>query len=94
MQTVALAKAIDGDVAALDIHREYLTQLESRAEAAGIADRIAILVGDMNAPPDRSPLHVAPVAPEYADDAAVVNGFEVLNACFDAALARMRNNFV
>jgi len=50
MQTVALARAIDGEVAALDIHREYLTQLESRAEVAGIADRIAILAGDMNAP--------------------------------------------
>jgi pyruvate/2-oxoglutarate/acetoin dehydrogenase E1 component len=29
------------------------------------------------------------VAPRYADDSPVVNGFEVLNACFDAAFARM-----
>ncbi|HKV09875.1 MAG TPA: thiamine pyrophosphate-dependent enzyme [Thermoanaerobaculia bacterium] len=33
-------------------------------------------------------LAVAPVAPVYAPDAPTVNGFEVLNACFDAALAR------
>lgn len=33
-------------------------------------------------------LLVAPVAPVYAPDAPAVNGFEVLNACFDAALAR------
>jgi pyruvate/2-oxoglutarate/acetoin dehydrogenase E1 component len=33
-------------------------------------------------------LSVAPVAPVYAADAPLVNGFEVLNACFDAALAR------
>lgn len=39
----------------------------------------------------RSPLAVAPVAAVYADDAPVLNGFEVLNACFDEALARMPN---
>ncbi|HEX6863232.1 MAG TPA: transketolase C-terminal domain-containing protein, partial [Thermoanaerobaculia bacterium] len=33
-------------------------------------------------------LLVAPVAPVYAPDAPTVNGFEVLNACFDAALSR------
>ncbi|HEV8631509.1 MAG TPA: transketolase C-terminal domain-containing protein [Thermoanaerobaculia bacterium] len=35
-----------------------------------------------------SPLAVTPVAPHYPADAPVVNGFEVLNACFDAHLAR------
>jgi 2-oxoisovalerate dehydrogenase E1 component len=35
-----------------------------------------------------SALAVPVVAPIYADDAPVVNGFEVLNACFDANLAR------
>ena len=34
-------------------------------------------------------LAVAPVAPVYAAGAAMVNGSEVLNACFDAALARI-----
>jgi len=72
MQTVALAEAIDGDVAALDIHREYLTQLESRAEVAGSAYRIAILAGDMSAPP---------FAPEsfdlvWSEGAAYIMGFE------------------
>ncbi len=37
----------------------------------------------------RSPLKVAPVPAVYAPDAPVVNGFEVVNACFDAALARL-----
>lgn len=37
---------------------------------------------------DRSALAVPEIAPEYAADAPEVNGFEVLNACFDAALAR------
>jgi pyruvate/2-oxoglutarate/acetoin dehydrogenase E1 component/TPP-dependent pyruvate/acetoin dehydrogenase alpha subunit len=40
---------------------------------------------------ERSALAVAPVAAEYAEDAPTANGFEVLNACFDAALARMPN---
>lgn len=35
-----------------------------------------------------SALHVEAVPPAYADDAAVLNGFEVLNACFDAHLRR------
>ncbi len=38
-----------------------------------------------------SPLAVEPVAPRYAENAPVVNGFEILNACFDAALARVPN---
>ena len=38
-----------------------------------------------------SPLALAPVAAEFRDDSPVVNGFEVLNACFDAALTRMPN---
>ena len=40
---------------------------------------------------ERSALAVAPVAPEYPASAPTVNGFEVLNACFDAALARLPN---
>ncbi|HEX4955683.1 MAG TPA: thiamine pyrophosphate-dependent enzyme [Thermoanaerobaculia bacterium] len=35
-----------------------------------------------------SALRVTPVAPVYAEDAPLLNGFEILNACFDAALAR------
>ncbi len=39
----------------------------------------------------RSPLAVEPLPPSYRDDSPVVNGFEVLNACFDDALGRMPN---
>jgi pyruvate/2-oxoglutarate/acetoin dehydrogenase E1 component/TPP-dependent pyruvate/acetoin dehydrogenase alpha subunit len=44
---------------------------------------------DLFASGERSALEVAPVAARYADDSPTVNGFEVLNATFDAALARM-----
>lgn len=37
---------------------------------------------------DGSALKVPHVRPEYAEDAPMVYGFDVLNACFDAALAR------
>ena len=39
----------------------------------------------------RSPLSVEPLAAAYRDDSPIVNGFEVLNACFDEALGRMPN---
>ena len=39
----------------------------------------------------RAPLAVDAIAAAYGDDAPLVNGFEVLNACFDEALARMPN---
>jgi pyruvate/2-oxoglutarate/acetoin dehydrogenase E1 component/TPP-dependent pyruvate/acetoin dehydrogenase alpha subunit len=38
-----------------------------------------------------SALAVEPVPPVYDDDAEVLNGFDVVNRCFDAALARMSN---
>jgi len=44
---------------------------------------------DLHASGGFSPLAVEPVAATYRDDSPTVNGFEVLNACFDAALARM-----
>jgi len=37
---------------------------------------------------DDSALKVPVIEPEYSDDAPAINGFEVLNACFDVALAR------
>jgi len=46
---------------------------------------------DLHAEGAGSALEVAAVAPVFAADAPVVNGFEVLNACFDAAFARMPN---
>jgi len=36
-------------------------------------------------------LRVEPVPAVYHDDSSVLNGFEVLNACFDAALSRFPN---
>ena len=71
MQTATLAKAVDGNVAAVDIRREYLKQLKGRVEAAGIASQIAILAGDMKAPP---------FAPEsfdlvWSEGAAYIMGF-------------------
>lgn len=41
----------------------------------------------------QSALNVAVVKPEYASDAKMVNGFEVLNACFDTALKTNPNVF-
>jgi 2-oxoisovalerate dehydrogenase E1 component len=38
-----------------------------------------------------SPLRIPSVPPEYGTDAPSLNGFEVLTACFDAALARYPN---
>ncbi|MFL5563374.1 MAG: thiamine pyrophosphate-dependent enzyme [Gemmatimonadaceae bacterium] len=37
---------------------------------------------------DESPLGIEVVAPQYGDDAPDVEGYKVLNACFDAALKR------
>ncbi|MFL6260373.1 MAG: transketolase C-terminal domain-containing protein [Thermoanaerobaculia bacterium] len=46
---------------------------------------------DLYSTTERSPLKLAPVPAVYAPDAPVVNGFEVVNACFDAALSRLPN---
>ena len=48
-QTLALANALmDGHMTAVDIHQEYLDELQERAKAARAAARIDILAGDMN----------------------------------------------
>jgi pyruvate/2-oxoglutarate/acetoin dehydrogenase E1 component len=39
----------------------------------------------------RAAVKIAPVPPVYNPDSPVLNGFEVLNACFDAALANRPN---
>jgi pyruvate/2-oxoglutarate/acetoin dehydrogenase E1 component/TPP-dependent pyruvate/acetoin dehydrogenase alpha subunit len=44
---------------------------------------------DLYSDSERAAIRVEEVAPEYAPDAPAVNGFEVVNACFDAALARV-----
>jgi pyruvate/2-oxoglutarate/acetoin dehydrogenase E1 component/TPP-dependent pyruvate/acetoin dehydrogenase alpha subunit len=46
---------------------------------------------DLHSESDESALGVEIVEPQFSDDSPVVNGFEVLNACFDANLARYPN---
>lgn len=48
MQTVALAKATNGHITAVDIHQEYLDELKERATAVAVAEHIKILHRDMN----------------------------------------------
>ena len=51
MQTLVLAETLNGTVTAVDLYPEYLGQLQQRAEAAGLAERIEIVAGDMTALP-------------------------------------------
>jgi pyruvate/2-oxoglutarate/acetoin dehydrogenase E1 component/TPP-dependent pyruvate/acetoin dehydrogenase alpha subunit len=46
---------------------------------------------DLYSTTERSALKIAPVPAVYAPDAPAVNGFELVNAAFDAALARLPN---
>jgi len=48
-----------------------------------------LYASDLHASGTGSALAVEPVAADYADGSPEVNGFEILNACFDAALGRM-----
>ncbi len=72
MQTVALAKACNGLITAVDVFQEYLDALQVRAEAAGVAERIETLTADMSA---------LPFGPEsfdliWAEGSAYIMGFE------------------
>ncbi len=55
MQTMTLAETLDAalgrPIAALDMHGEYLTQLQASSAARGLGERIAPLQGDMAALP-------------------------------------------
>jgi ubiquinone/menaquinone biosynthesis C-methylase UbiE len=71
MQNVELAKAAGGRITAVDTSPEYLHELAERAKAAGVADRIDIVNGDM---------HDLPVAPAsfdaiWSEGAAYIMGF-------------------
>jgi pyruvate/2-oxoglutarate/acetoin dehydrogenase E1 component len=46
---------------------------------------------DLYSSTERAAVKIAPVPAVYAPDAPLVNGFEVVNACFDAALSRLPN---
>jgi len=48
MQTIALAKAMNAHITAVDIVEEYLNILRERAKEANLTDRISILDRDMN----------------------------------------------
>ncbi|GLI56505.1 methyltransferase type 11 [Propionigenium maris DSM 9537] len=47
MQTVELAKSIEGRITALDFHKKYLEELSGSAEREGIGERIETLEGSM-----------------------------------------------
>lgn len=51
MQTVTLARATGGPIAAVDLHQPFLDQLAASAAAAGVADRITLMRADMAALP-------------------------------------------
>lgn len=72
MQTVTLAQACDGVITAVDASREYLDQLQARAEAACVAKRIEILTADMTA----LPFDPARFDLIWSEGAAYVMGFE------------------
>jgi len=46
-QTIQLAKQIDAEILAVDNHQPYLTALQQRAEAAGVAHKIQVCQKDM-----------------------------------------------
>lgn len=48
MQTIALAKAMNAHITAVDINREYLDELEERGVSAGVSESIEILLQNMN----------------------------------------------
>jgi len=47
MQTVELAKNIDGKITALDFHKRYLEELSRLAEKEGVGEKIELLEGSM-----------------------------------------------
>ncbi len=82
MQTVALARALDGTVTAVDLLPAYLRELERRATRDEVAFRIAALVADMRA---------LPFAAEsfdllWCEGAAYIAGFETALAAWRSLL--------
>lgn len=72
MQTLALARALNGKIVAVDIHKEYLDELETRAEAEGFAERLEVVLGDMQALSFRE--HYFDLV--WSEGAAYIMGFE------------------
>ena len=70
-QTLVLAKELGGQVVALDFHEPYLTQLRTRAEAAGLDARIETRCGDFAQPIEGAPFDLL-----WSEGAAYILGFE------------------
>ncbi len=54
MQTLELARLSDGSITALDYNKDFLTELEGRATAENVADRIKTVQGSMFSLPFRA----------------------------------------
>lgn len=71
MQTMALARALDGPITAVDLHEEYLDILTAHAVETGLAGRIDVRLADMSAlpfPPESFDL-------VWSEGAAYIMGF-------------------
>jgi pyruvate/2-oxoglutarate/acetoin dehydrogenase E1 component/TPP-dependent pyruvate/acetoin dehydrogenase alpha subunit len=84
------AAAQEALVATLADPRPQRAELARWLEA-NVDENRARYSSDLYAEGEGSALLVAAVAPELHSDSPNVNGFEVLHACFDAALARLPN---
>ena len=73
LQTIALARAQEGRITAVDIHREFLVQLVANARAAGVAERVRPVLADMGA----LPFPPASFDLVWAEGSAYVLGFEM-----------------
>ncbi len=72
MQTIALAKALNGNIAALDLFQEYLNELKESAVREGVLERIDIRTGDMSA----LPFEAGSFDLIWAEGAAYIMGFK------------------
>ncbi len=79
-QTLQLAKHLDGTIVAVDNHQPFLDELERRAEAEGVSDKIQVYLRDM------SDLELAKGGFDliWSEGALYVMGFRKgLAACFE-----------
>ena len=72
MQTIALAKAVNGQITAVDNQQEYLNQVTERAATEGVAERVKVFAADMRK---------LPFPPEsfdvvWSEGAAYIMGFK------------------
>jgi SAM-dependent methyltransferase len=78
-QTLQLARHLDGTILAVDNHQPYLEELERRARAEGLADKIRPILKDMHALGDEDGVFDL----VWAEGSLFVMGFRPgLEACF------------